>query len=174
LCFSEASGLASSWLGAKWATSAQDAGLHGINTDQRLPWPDLAMSVSKVECEVSVRGKGKLTLGLYRHLAPVTVAALLEELPLASRATIYSGAMIALLTKIKIGVEKQRMEFSRGDVAFLAANGSICIFLASAKSERPLNPIGRIEDGLEALQSVSAGDVVEIAAPRAQEAGAQT
>jgi uncharacterized protein len=131
------------------------------------------MSVSKVECAVSVRGKGKLTLGLYRHLAPVTVAALLDELPVASRATIHSGAMITLLTKIKIGVEKQRMEFSRGDVAFLAANGSICIFLANVRSERPLNPVGRIEEGLEALQNVARGDVVEISAPKTQEAGVQ-
>jgi hypothetical protein len=131
------------------------------------------MSVSKVECAASVRGKGKFTLGLYRHLAPVTVTALLDEFPLASRAMVYSGAMITLLTTIKIGVEKQRMEFSKGDIAFLAANGSICIFLANVKSERPLNPVGKIEKGLDVLQTVASGDVMEIYAPGAQEAGVQ-
>jgi hypothetical protein len=131
------------------------------------------MSVSKVECTATVRGKGKFTLGLYRHLAPVTVTALLDELPLASRSMIYSGAMITLMTKLKIGVEKQRLEFSKGDVAFLAANGSICIFLANVKSERPLNPVGKIEEGLEVLQRVTAGDVMEISAPSAQDAGVQ-
>ncbi len=131
------------------------------------------MSVSKVECMVSVRGKGKFTLGLYRHLAPVTVTALLDEFPLSSRAMVYSGAMVTLLTNIKIGVEKQRLEFSKGDVAFLAANGSICIFLANAKSERPLNPVGKIEEGIDVLQGVAAGDVMEISAPKAQEAGVQ-
>ena len=129
------------------------------------------MSVSKVECKASVRGKGKFSLGLYRHLAPVTVTALLDEFPLASRAMVHSGAMITLLTKIKIGVEKQRLEFSKGDVAFLAANGSICIFLANVKSERPLNPVGKIEEGLEVLRNVAAGDVMEISAPSAQGAG---
>jgi uncharacterized protein len=131
------------------------------------------VSVSKIECGATVRGKGKFTLGLYRHLAPVTVAALLDELPLSSRATVYPRAMVTLLTKIKIGVEKQRLEFSKGDIAFLAANGSICFFLANAKSQRPLNPIGKIEDGLELLATVTAGDVVEISGP-IQAAAAQT
>ncbi len=131
------------------------------------------MSVSKVECSATVRGKGKFTLGLYRHLAPVTVTALLDEFPLASRAMITPGAMMNLLTKIKVGVEKQRMEFSKGDVAFLAANGSICIFLANVKSQRPLNPVGKVEEGFDVLQKVAAGDVVEISSPRAQEAGVQ-
>jgi uncharacterized protein len=89
----------------------------------------------------------------------------------ASRAMISPGAMVTLLTDIKIGVEKQRLEFSRGDVAFLAANGSICIFLANVKSQRPLNPVGKVEEGFEILQSTSAGDVVEISKVAAQEAG---
>jgi uncharacterized protein len=130
------------------------------------------LSVSKIECAATVRGKGKFTFGLYRHLAPITVTALLGEFPLASRATIYPG-MITLMTKIKTGVEKQRMEFSRGDVAFLAATGSICIFLKNAKSERPLNPIGKIEEGLEVLQRAAAGDVVEISGASAQDAAVQ-
>jgi hypothetical protein len=131
------------------------------------------LSVSKVECSLTIRGKGKLTLGLYRHLAPVTVTALLDEFPLASRAMITPGAMLTLLTKIKIGVEKQRLEFSKGDVAFLAANGSICIFLANVKSQRPLNPVGKVEEGLEVLQKAVSGDVVEISGPAAQAAGVQ-
>ena len=131
------------------------------------------MSVSKVECAASVRGKGRFTLGLYRHLAPVTVTALLDEFPVSSRAMVYPGAMVTLLTNIKIGVEKQRLEFSKGDVAFLAANGSICIFLANAKSQRPLSPVGKVEEGLEVLQKATSGDVFEISKPTAQEAGVQ-
>ena len=128
------------------------------------------MSVSKIECRATLRGKGSFTVGLYRHLAPVTVAALIDELPMASRVMIYPGKMVTLLTKVKTGVEKQRLEFAKGDVAFLAATGSICIFLANAKSERPLNPVGKIESGLEVFENATAGAVVEIAKPTAQEA----
>ena len=130
------------------------------------------MSVSKIDCAASVRGKGGFVLGLYRHLAPVTVTALLDEFPISSRATVYPG-MIALLTNIKTGVEKQRTEFSRGDVAFLAANGSICIFLKNAKSDRPLNPVGKVQEGLEVLQSVTGGDVLQIAGAAPHDAGVQ-
>lgn len=140
--------------------------MHGINTEQVRSCSRI-LSVSKVDCVATVRGKGKLTIGLYRHLAPITVAAIIEDLPIASRAMVYPGAMVTLLTNLKIGVEKQRLEFAKGDVAFLAANGSICIFLASAKSQRPLNPVGRIEEGLDVLDAISAGDVVEIAPPAA-------
>jgi uncharacterized protein len=131
------------------------------------------MSVSKIECSATVRGKGSFTLGLYRHLAPVTVTALLDEFPLSSRATIYPG-MITLTTKIKTGVEKQRMEFAKGDVAFLAATGSICVFLKNAKSERPLNPIGKVEAGMDILESATPGDVVQISGATTQEAAVQT
>jgi len=123
------------------------------------------MSVSRVDIPVTVRGKGSLTIGLYKHLAPVTVQAVLDELPLSSRAMVYPGAMVTMLTKLKIGVEKQRLECSKGDVAFLAANGSICIFLTNAQSQRPLNPIGKVEEGLELLQKISAGDVIEFSRP---------
>jgi len=58
-------------------------------------------------------------------------------------------------------------------VAFLAATGSICIFLKNVKSERPLNPVGKVEEGLEVLQQASAGDVVQISGVVAQAAGVQ-
>lgn len=125
-----------------------------------------------MDCVATVRGKGKFTIGLYRHLAPVTVTALLDEMPIASRVMIYPG-MITLLTKIKTGVEKHRLEYTRGDVAFFAANGSICIFLKNAKSDRPLNPVGKVEEGLDSILGIAAGDVVQIAGAPVPETGAQ-
>lgn len=121
------------------------------------------MSVSKADCAASVRGKGAFVLSLYRHLAPVTVDAIKDALPMSSRAAVYPG-MITLLTPIKTGVEKQRKDYAKGDVAFFAGSGSICIFLKNAQSDRPLNPVGKIESGLEVLEGVKAGDVVQVSA----------
>jgi len=132
------------------------------------------LSVSKVECKAVVRGKGEMKFDLYKHLAPVTVSAILRELPINARATIYPRAMICLLTAIKSGVEKQRFEFTRGDVAFLPANGSLCFFLANAKSQSPLNPIGKLEVDLGVLSGLSAGDTMEIIQLREVSEGAQT
>ncbi|MBI3116646.1 MAG: hypothetical protein HYZ12_04830, partial [Thaumarchaeota archaeon] len=64
------------------------------------------------------------------------------------------------------GVEKQKYEFSKSDVAFVPSTSSVCFFLSNAKSERPLNPVGRIEEGLEKLERASAGDIIELKAIR--------
>ena len=132
------------------------------------------MSVSKVECKAVIRGKGEVKFDVFKHLAPVTVSAILRELPINARVTIYPKAMICLLTGIKAGVEKQRFEFTKGDIAFLPANGSLCFFLANAKSQSPLNPIGKLEADLGVLAGLSAGDTMEIIQLREVSEGAQT
>ncbi|MDA4122634.1 MAG: cyclophilin-like fold protein [Thaumarchaeota archaeon] len=130
------------------------------------------LSVSKVECKVRVRGKGEFVIELYKHLAPITVNALMRALPMSSRVTIYPRAMVCVLTGIKTGVEKQRFEYSKGEIAFLAANGSLCFFTANVKSASPLNPIGKLQSDLGVLERLTAGDVLEIS--QALEIGAQT
>lgn len=124
------------------------------------------MSVSKMDCVAVLRGKGEARVNLFRHFAPVTVNAIIRELPISSRVTIYPKAMICLMTALRLGVEKQKYEFSKSDVAFVPATSSICFFFSNAKSERPLNPVGRIEEGLEKLERASAGDVIELKAIR--------
>jgi hypothetical protein len=132
------------------------------------------VSVSKVECKAVIRGKGELKFDLYKHLAPVTVSALMRELPINARVTIYPKAMVCLLTGIKSGVEKQRFEFTKGEVAFLPANGSLCFFMANAKSQSPLNPIGKVEGDLAILGGLTAGDSMQIVQVREVSEGAQT
>ncbi|MDA4126882.1 MAG: hypothetical protein OK452_06745 [Thaumarchaeota archaeon] len=121
-----------------------------------------AGSVSKIECLASVRGKGTAKVSLYRHLAPLTVNALLRTLPFDSRVSVQP-AMVSLFTDLRVGVEKPRAQFVRGDVAFLASGSLVCIFIREAQSERPLNPLGKVEEGLEAFDATRAGDVVRLA-----------
>jgi len=121
-----------------------------------------AGSVSKVECTATVAGKGKSGVSFFRHLAPITVNAILRSVPFDSRVNLQP-AMVCLLTDLKVGVEKPRNQFSRGDVAFLPAGGLICLFLGDARSDRPLNPVGKVESGVEMFDSIRRGDVVRIA-----------
>ncbi len=120
-----------------------------------------AGSVSKVECIASVGGKVVARLSFYRHLAPLTVNSILRTLPLASRVTLQP-AMVCMFTQLRVGVEKPRVQFSRGDIAFLPSGGLICVFLGVARSDRPLNPVGKAEVGLEAFDSMKPGDVVRL------------
>ena len=123
--------------------------------------PPAAGSVSKVEVQASISGRGQGTLSVFRHLAPITVSALLRTLPSDSRVTLQP-AMVCLFTQLRVGVEKPRTKFARGDVAFLPSGGLICVFLGDAKSDRPLNPVGKVEQGIEAFDAIRPGDVVNL------------
>ena len=115
-----------------------------------------------MECIVSIGGKDEGRLSLFRHLAPLTVNAVMRSLPLASRVALQP-AMVCLFTQLVVGVEKPRNQFARGEVAFLPSGGLICVFLGDARSDRPLNPIGKVESGLESFDSMRPGDVVGVA-----------
>ena len=120
-----------------------------------------AGSVSKVECVASVSGGGQVGVAFFRHLAPVTVNTILRSLPFDSRVNLQPS-MVCLLTELRVGVEKPRTQFVRGDVALLPSAGLICIFTGSAKSDRPLNPLGKVELGLEIFETIRRGDVVRL------------
>ncbi len=120
-----------------------------------------AGSVSKVECVASIAGRGEGKVSFFRHLAPLTVNAVLRSIPFDSRVSLQP-AMVCLFTQLRVGVEKPRTKFARGDVAFLPSGSLICVFLGDAKSDRPLNPIGKVETGLDAFDAVRRGDVVRI------------
>jgi uncharacterized protein len=120
-----------------------------------------AGSVSKIEVSAEVGGRGTAKVSVYRHMAPVTVNSILRVLPFDSRVSIQP-AMVSLFTQLKVGVEKPRTQFARGDVAFLPSGGLLCVFLGSAKSDRPLNPIGKVEEGIEVFDATRPGDVVKL------------
>lgn len=125
---------------------------------------ETAGSVSKVECLATIRGRGEAKVALFRHLAPLTVNAVIRSLPFDSRVNVQP-AMVCLFMDLKVGVEKQRTQFVRGETAYLASAGLLCVFLKDARSERPLNPVGRVEDGLQVFEIVRPGDVVRLSVP---------
>ena len=120
-----------------------------------------AGSVSKVECLAVVGGRGEAKVSFYRHLAPLTVNSILRTLPFASRINLQP-AMVSLITQLRVGVEKPRVQFARGDIAFLPSGGLICFFLGDARSDRPLNPVGKVDSGMETFDAVKPGDVVRL------------
>ncbi len=118
-------------------------------------------SVSRIRCMASIRGKGSAEIVLYRHMAPLTVNALMRVIPIESRANVQE-AMVCMFTDVRVGVEKSRTTFSRGEIAFLPLNALICVFVKDVESDRPLNPIGKVEGGMKLFDSVRLGDVIEI------------
>ena len=82
-------------------------------------------------------------------------------LPVDSRVNVQPG-MCCLFTPLKVGVEKPKTSFVRGDVALLASGGLICIFLKEARSDRPLNPLGRVDEKLDLFEGTGPGDSVRL------------
>ncbi len=120
-----------------------------------------AGSVSKVECVATVPGRGVARVSLFRHLAPLTVNALLRVFPIDSRVNVQPS-FVAMFTDMRVGVEKGRASFVRGDVAFLPSGGLVCFFLKDSRSDMPLNPIGKVEEGMSILDGVRRGDTVRL------------
>jgi hypothetical protein len=106
-------------------------------------------------------GGGQAKVSLYRHLSPLSVNAITRILPVDSRVNIQPG-MRCLFTPLKVGVEKPRTSFARGDVALLASGSLICIFTQEARSDRPLNPLGKVDEGLELFDKMKPGDTAHL------------
>ena len=116
-------------------------------------------SVSKIKLILEIKGKAKLSCELKRHLSPRTVGILFRSLPLESNAHVMANGITYMETPIESGIERQRKEFKKGDIAFLPANGSICFFTDDVSETKTMTPIGKITSDIDILNSVKAGDV---------------
>jgi hypothetical protein len=85
-------------------------------------------------------------------------------MPFDSRVSLQPP-LACLFSELKVGVEKSKGQYARGEVAFLPSGGLICVFLDDARSDRPLNPLGRVEEGLELFEALRPGDVVRLSTP---------
>ena len=118
-----------------------------------------AGSVSKVDVILEIKGKSQLKCELKRHLAPRTVGSIIRSFPIEGNAHLMGNSFVYIETKINVGSERQRMQFKKGDIAFMASNGSVCLFLNDTDSTKPLTPIGKIVSNFDALNEVKSGDV---------------
>jgi len=123
-----------------------------------------AGSVSRTKLLLELKSKGTCECELARHLAPLTVGSLLRAIPVEGRVHRFEDRFVYFETGLTIGAEKQKSSFKRGELAFMIANGSICIFVKDASSSG-LNPIGRVTSNLELIESSAPGDVLVLKQP---------
>ena len=121
-----------------------------------------AGSVSQLDLVLSLKGKATLNLELKRHLAPKTVGGISRSIPIEGNAHMMGTSIAYVDTTIKTGGEKLRTQFKRGDVSFLAANGSICFFADDVSATKPMTLIGKITSSPEILKQVKPGDIFTI------------
>jgi hypothetical protein len=116
-------------------------------------------SVSRSKIAIEIQDKGSAPAELVRHLAPLTIGALLKSLPVQDRLHRYADKFAYIETGLIIGPEKHKTEFRRGDIAYLTSNSSFCVFVQDAKVQ-PMNMLGTVTSNLRVIESSRPGDVM--------------
>ena len=119
-------------------------------------------SVSKIKLILEIRGKSKLECEFKRHLSPRTVGIISRSLPLEGNAHRLGNNILYMESPIDSGVERQRKDFVKGDVAFLPNNGSICFFSNDVISDKPMTPLGKVVSNIDELTKVKSGDIFSL------------
>jgi uncharacterized protein len=117
-------------------------------------------TVSRIPLILEISNKGVVECEIIRHLSPITTKLILNGLPLKDRIHKLQGALVYMETGLIIGAEKQRSRFRRGEMAYLTANGSVCIFVKDCPAISTMNPIGLVTSNLQILESAQTGDVM--------------
>jgi uncharacterized protein len=121
-----------------------------------------AGSVSRIIAILKIKGKSELNFELKRHLAPKTVGGLIRSIPIDGNAHMMGNSFAYMETQINTGGEKLRTQFKKGDVAFMATNGSICFFINDLESSKSMTLIGKITSNIDALNEIKPGDIFSI------------
>ncbi len=119
-------------------------------------------SVSKIKFILEIRGKAKLDGELKRHLSPRTVGIISRKFPIEGNAHLLTNGIVYVESLIESGIERQRKEFKKGDIAFLPNNGSICFFYEDTISTKAMSPLGKITSNIDTLKDVKSGDVFSL------------
>ena len=121
-----------------------------------------AGSVSSSTMVLEIKGKSKMNCELKRHLSPKTVGIILRSIPLDGNAHLMGQNIVYFETKVNSGVERQKKEFKKGDIAFTPVGSSICLFTADVITSKPMTPIGKILTNVDSLKDVKSGDVISL------------
>ena len=84
----------------------------------------------------------------------------MRSLPLDGHAHWLGKNIIYFESKIDSGIERAKIEFKKGDVAFLPSTGGVCFFLADTVFAKSMTPIGRLDGDIDVLKQTKSGDVL--------------
>ena len=119
-------------------------------------------SVSVINLILEINGKPKLFCQLKRHLSPKTVGLIIRTIPIRGNAHKMGNSVIYIETTIGSGIERQRSEFKKGDIAFMPYEGSICFFFADSSNVKSMSLIGKIVDNVDILKEIKSSDIISL------------
>ena len=119
-------------------------------------------TVSKIDVVLEVNGRERIKCQLKRHLSPMTVGLITRMLPLEGNVHQMGRSIIYFETEINSGIERKRIDFKKGDIAFLPTEGSICFYMDDISDGKPMTIIGKIIDGIDKLSETKSSDVLSL------------
>ena len=119
-------------------------------------------TVSKIDVILEVNGREKIKCQLKRHLSPMTVGLITRMLPLEGNVHQMGRSIIYFETEINSGIERKRIDFKKGDIAFLPTEGSICFYMDDISDGKPMTIIGKIIDDIEKLSGIKSSDILSL------------
>ena len=118
-------------------------------------------TVSKFDVVLKINGNKNMLCQFKRHLSPVTVGLIIRMLPLSGNAHQMGKSIIYFETNINSGIERKKIDFKRGDIAFLPTEGSICFYINDVNNGKPMTPLGKINE-IEKLTTVKPSDILSL------------
>ena len=119
-------------------------------------------TVSKIDVILEVNGSERIKCQLKRHLSPMTVGLITRMLPLEGNVHQMGRSIMYFETGINSGIERKRIDFKKGDIAFLPTEGSICFYMDDITGGKPMTIIGKIIDGIEKLSGIKSSDILSL------------
>jgi len=124
---------------------------------------DKITSVSRIPILISLNSAIKLEGELVRHLSPLTIKKIINNLPIRELIYNYQNKFISVKLGLDLGVEKPHNKFKKGDIAFSPISNSIYIFLTDYIHKQQLSHIGFINTkNMDEFLNTKAGDILTI------------
>ena len=121
-----------------------------------------AGTVSSSNVFLEINTKERISCQLKRHLSPITVGLITRMLPIHGNAHQIGHSIVYFETDIKSGIERKRLDFKKGDIAFLPTEGCICFYIDDVISGKPMTIIGKMTGDTEKLKMVKSSDILSL------------
>jgi len=119
--------------------------------------------ISRIPIKIIVEGLGEAEGELIRHLAPRTVDAIANRLPIEGRAALWKEEVYFEIP-VKMGEEKAKATVETGTIAYWPMGSAICIFYGSSQPYSPVNIIGKVTKNHEMFRQVKSGMKIRVEA----------
>ena len=118
-------------------------------------------SVSRVHIRFIINEIGEAEGELVRHLAPRTVEAIVNKLPIEGRAALWKEEVYFDIP-VKMGEEKAKDTVEKGTIAFWPMGNALCIFFGGTQPYSSVNVVGQVIKNLNLFRQVKGGTKIMV------------